>query len=145
MYNILNGKNSDIVFSFSYEQQYDFNKTFAQWQEECLEECGEEFVASVRRLGVIMFRIAMCISVLRLMEDGNFEENIVCLDIDYQTAKSITSVILQHNIKVFMTLPTITATSQPSKGTERTGTQTTLSESNVSYEKPCLSLMFLSL
>ena len=67
-----------------------------------------------------MFRIAMCISVLRLMEDGNFEENIVCLDIDYQTAKSITSVILQHNIKVFMTLPTITATSQPSKGTERT-------------------------
>ena len=120
LYNILNGKNSDIVFSFSYEQQYDFNKTFAQWQEECLEECGEEFVASVRRLGVIMFRIAMCISVLRLMEDGNFEENIVCLDIDYQTAKRITSVILQHNIKVFMTLPTITATSQPSKGTERT-------------------------
>lgn len=50
-----------------------------------------------------MFRIAMCLSVLRLTEDGNFEDNIVCLDIDYQTAKTIVSVILQHNIRVFLT------------------------------------------
>ena len=120
LFDILEGKDSDIVFSFTHEQEEDFNATFSQWQEECLADCGEEFVASVRRLGVVMFRIAMCISVLRLTEDGNFEDNIVCLDIDYQTAKAITTVILQHNIKVFFTLPMLSAPSQPSKGAERT-------------------------
>ena len=120
LFNILDGKNSDLIFSFTHEQQVDFNETFTRWQDECFADCGEEFVASVRRLGVIMFRIAMCISVLRLTEDGNFEDNIVCLDIDYQTAKAIVSVILQHNIRVFLTLPTGTAPVLQSKGTERT-------------------------
>ena len=63
----------DITFYFTAEQEADFNATFDQWQQEYVEACGEEFVATVRRLGVIMFRIAMCLSALRIMEDGNFE------------------------------------------------------------------------
>ena len=37
---------------------------------------GEDIIASVRRLGLITYRIAMIMSALRIMEDGCFEDNI---------------------------------------------------------------------
>ncbi len=67
-----------------------------------------------------MFRIAMCLSVLRLAEDGDFESDITCLDADYRTAKTIATVILRHNIRVFFTLPATAAPVHKSKGAERT-------------------------
>lgn len=112
LYNILHdGK--ELLFSLTAEQQRDFNHTFDAWQDEYVAVYGEEFVASVRRLGVITFRLAMCISVLRLAENGNFEDDIVCLDEDYASAKAIASVLIQHNAKVFSTLPTAPDTPQP--------------------------------
>ncbi len=118
LYNILKSADHDLKFRFTIEQEEDFNATFDALQDEYVAECGEEFVASVRRLGVIMFRIAMCISVLRLTEDGSFEDDITCLDIDYQTAKTIALTLIQHNAKVFSTLP---STPQPvmAKGGQR--------------------------
>ena len=94
----------DITFYFTAEQEADFNATFDQWQQDYVEACGEEFVATVRRLGVIMFRIAMCLSALRIMEDGNFEDTLRCLDEDYHTAKTIANVLIQHDARVFHTL-----------------------------------------
>ena len=99
----------DITFYFTAEQEADFNATFDQWQQEYVEACGEEFVATVRRLGVIMFRIAMCLSALRIMEDGNFEDTLRCLDEDYYTAKTIANVLIQHDARVFHTLANTTA------------------------------------
>lgn len=111
LYNILHdGK--ELLFSLTADQQQDFNHTFDAWQDEYVAVYGEEFVASVRRLGVITFRLAMCISVLRLAENGNFEDDIVCLDEDYASAKTIASVLIQHNAKVFSTLPTAPDTPQ---------------------------------
>ena len=88
LFKILQGLDHDLKFRFTIEQEEDFNATFDAFQADYVEENGEEFVASVRRLGVIMFRIAMCLSVLRLIEDGAFEDDITCLDIDYQTANT---------------------------------------------------------
>lgn len=105
LFKILQGLDHDLKFRFTIEQEEDFNATFDAFQADYVEENGEEFVASVRRLGVIMFRIAMCLSVLRLIEDGAFEDDITCLDIDYQTAKTIAGVLIRHNAKVFGTLP----------------------------------------
>ena len=107
-FNILKECN-DITFYFTAQQEADFNATFDQWQQDYVEACGEEFVATVRRLGVIMFRIAMCLSALRIMEDGNFEETLRCLDEDYHTAKTIANVLIQHDARVFHTLANTTA------------------------------------
>ncbi len=120
LFQILDAKSEYLNFSFTPEQGKDFDDTFARWQEDCLADCGEDFVASLRRLGVVMFRLAMCLSVLRLAEDGDFESDITCLDADYRTAKTIATVILRHNIRVFFTLPANAAPAQKSKGTERT-------------------------
>ena len=94
----------DITFYLTAQQEADFNATFDNWQQDYIESCGEEFIATVRRLGVIMFRIAMILSALRIMEDGNFEDTLRCLDEDYHTAKTIASVLIQHDARVFHTL-----------------------------------------
>ena len=75
-YNILRN-NKDLLFSLAPQQQEDFNATFDRYQTEYIDRCGEDFIASVRRLGVITFRIAMILSALRIMETGNFENDIV--------------------------------------------------------------------
>ena len=109
----------DITFYFTAEQEADFNATFDEWQQDYVESCGEEFVATVRRLGVIMFRIAMCLSALRIMEDGNFEDTLCCTDEDYRTAKTIADVLIKHDARVFHTLANTTAAPKTASAAQR--------------------------
>ena len=122
-YNILKAS-TDITFYFTAEQEADFNATFDEWQQTYVETCGEEFVATVRRLGVIMFRIAMCLSALRIMEDGNFEDTLRCLDEDYRTAKIIADVLIQHDARVFHTLANTTAAPRTALAAQRQSAHT---------------------
>lgn len=98
-------ENKDLKFRFTIEQEEDFNAVFGQYQDEFVNNYGDEFVASVRRLGVVTFRIAMILSALRMQEDGNFADDLVCLEQDYQVAKRILDVIIRHNARVFSELP----------------------------------------
>ena len=117
-FNILKAS-TDITFYFTAEQEADFNATFDEWQQTYVETCGEEFVATVRRLGVIMYRIAMCLSALRIMEDGNFEDTLCCMDVDYRTAKTIADVLIQHDARVFHTLANTTAAPRTASAAQR--------------------------
>lgn len=47
----------------------------------------------------------MILSALRIMEDGIIENNLTCLDTDYQSAMTMASVILRHNAHIFLSLP----------------------------------------
>ena len=95
----------EIHFSLTENQQLEFNKYFSDVQLQYAESLGTEIIASVRRMGLITFRIAMILSSLRIMEDGCFEQNLICQDTDFQTAMTITEVLLQHTAKVFRELP----------------------------------------
>ena len=117
-FNILKAS-TDITFYFTAEQEADFNATFDEWQQTYVETCGEEFVATVRRLGVIMYRIAMCLSALRIMEDGNFEDTLCCMDEDYRTAKTIADVLIKHDARVFHTLANTTAAPKTASAAQR--------------------------
>lgn len=117
-YNILKECN-DITFYLTAQQEADFNATFDRWQQDYVETCGEEFIATVRRLGVIMFRIAMILSALRIMEDGNFEDTLCCLDQDYHTAKTIAEVLIQHDARVFHTLAGTTPAPKTASAAQR--------------------------
>ena len=122
-FNILKAS-TDITFYFTAEQEADFNAPFDEWQQTYVETCGEEFVATVRRLGVIMFRIAMCLSALRIMEDGNFEDTLRCLDEDYRTAKIVADVLIQHDARVFHTLSNTTAAPRTASAAQRQSAHT---------------------
>lgn len=117
-------KAQDIRFALTPVQAADFNERFSSWQSEYNDRCGDEFVASVRRLGLITFRLAMILSALRIMEDGIIEDRLICLDTDYQSAMTIASVILRHNAHIFLFLPKAdTAQTTSSTTTARTTLQ----------------------
>lgn len=120
---ILSEYGSDILFSLTSGQQEDFNSLFDKWQSDYAAACGDEFIATVRRLGVITFRIAMLLSALRIMENGDFSPQLICSDTDYATAKTIAEVIIRHDERVFRTLATPTATIPFSTAAQRQSQQ----------------------
>ena len=107
----------DVQFTLSYTQKQRFNDFFDETQRSYAYTFGDDIVASVRRLGLILFRIAMILSVLRLMDsfpaasktaplsEVKKSKRIVCTDIDFQSALDIVKVLLLHTVEVFQSLP----------------------------------------
>lgn len=86
-------------------QQDEFNAFFDGIQKQYAALFGLDIVASVRRLGLITYRIAMILTTLRICDDGNISSTMVCNDADFRTALAMVNVLLQHTAKVFQTLP----------------------------------------
>jgi len=94
-----------IRFSLTPTQQAEFNKYFASMQDKYLALLGDDFLGSVRRLGIITFRLTMIFSVLRAMETGEISNPLVCVDDDFQAALSIIGVLMKHSSHIFSELP----------------------------------------
>ena len=58
-----------MVFRFTTPQKEEFNKFFSGIQEKYARLYGLDIVGSIRRLGLITYRIAMILTALRLMEE----------------------------------------------------------------------------
>jgi len=80
---------------------------FIQLQEKYIALNGMDFMATIRRLGLIAFRLAMTLTTLRIMETGNFSQKQVCQDSDFQRVLSMIRVLVQHSSQVFSQLPAI--------------------------------------
>lgn len=65
---------------------------------------GERYSATSHRLAWSFLRIAMVLSVLRLMETGTIPERIECSDTDFETTLDIIRVISVHNDYIFNVL-----------------------------------------
>jgi len=102
----------NIRFSLSSNQQTNFNQYFEQIQQQYWELLGNDYVGTIRRLGLITFRISMILTTLRIMDTGNISGTIVCSDTDFQIAMEILKVLLQHATFVFRHLPQATTTAQ---------------------------------
>lgn len=94
-----------IRFSLSVNQQKEFNQFFTEIQQEYSSLFGLDIVASVRRLGLITFRVAMILTSLRLMDGKPIQSVIVCDDTDFRTSLIMARVLLQHTAHVFGQLP----------------------------------------
>jgi hypothetical protein len=95
----------EIKFVLSSNQEFEFNSFFKKLQSEYLLLQGEEYVATVRRLGLITFRLCMILSALRLREHGVIDAELTCEDKDFQSALEMVKVLVLHSEKVFSNLP----------------------------------------
>ena len=98
-------ENARIKIRLTEEQGQAFNKHFDQLQAEYYAIFGDDTIASVRRLAVSTFRIAMILTALRMMEDRNFSTLRHVRDDDFTTAMTISSVLQQHMLRVISELP----------------------------------------
>jgi hypothetical protein len=113
LYKHLEYQSEPIRFCLTAGQQQEFNAYFSQTQNQYLCLYGADYLATVRRLGLITFRIAMIITTLRIMDDGNIHSPLVCMDKDFNTALSIVKVLVQHAAHVFRQLPAEAITKAP--------------------------------
>ena len=94
-----------IRFAFTTSQQEQFNAFFEQVQTEYSMLFGLDIVASIRRLGLITFRIAMILTVLNVQEYEDLSQILLCSDTDFSTTMTIVKTLLKHTSKVYETLP----------------------------------------
>ena len=66
---------------------------------------GLDILGSIRRLGIITFRIAMILATLRMCDTNGFVLTLVCSDADFRSALTMAKILLRHTEKVFCSLP----------------------------------------
>lgn len=99
-YDCLLQENS-MRFRLSAEQSKRFNAHFEQMQQRMYAVFKDDILASVRRLGLICFRIAMIISALRIKETGDLSQVFYCTDEDFDVALTIIDVLSVHTARIF--------------------------------------------
>jgi hypothetical protein len=113
LYKHLEYQAEPIRFCLTLAQQQAFNAYFAQTQNQYLCLYGADYLATVRRLGLITFRMAMILTALRIMDDGDIHSPLVCRDNDFNTALSMVKILVQHAAQVFQQLPSEAVATPP--------------------------------
>lgn len=103
-YKALNN-NPSIQIKLSHNQQIQFNEYFSKVQTKYLNIQTDDYIATIRRMGLNAFRLMMVITTLRIMEDGDCSTTRECDDIDFQNVLDVVTVLTQHSSKVFNDLP----------------------------------------
>ena len=97
-----------VKFRLTPAQKRRFNAFFMELQTEQANQIGDDMVASVRRLGLVCFRIAMILTVLRSVGSDSVEwgsvERVECDDRDFTTALELVNVLVAHTAMVYATL-----------------------------------------
>ena len=105
LYQILQDQPQPLQFRFTAEQGKVFTKEFDKIYKRNRMLLGNDFNANSRRLGLITFRIAMILRALRILEDGDYSNPLICNETDFQTAIQIVFTLEKHAIAVFQNLP----------------------------------------
>ena len=114
-------------FTLTPPQQQTFNQYFSHAQNQYLCLYGTDYLATVRRLGLITYRLAMILTTLRIMENpcqhsNSFEimsgavgcarsetrhitTQLTCSDTDFNTSLQIVKILIQHAAHVYNLLP----------------------------------------
>lgn len=106
IYHLLAARRAHPVrFTLTDRQKDTFNSFFERLQEEQHSMLGDDIIASVRRLGLIAFRIAMVLTVMHLADGdeapGEVAELLTCDDADFITAMTMVNKLLNHTTKVY--------------------------------------------
>ena len=82
-----------------------FLYTFSAIQDRYLDLQTDDYVATVRRMGLNAFRLAMILVALRTLEDGEITEQRECTNLDFENVMIMVKVLIKHSSRVFNCLP----------------------------------------
>jgi hypothetical protein len=95
----------DTIITLSKEQWQQLNSQCSIWLQDITTFTGEDAASIVKRLGLVLYRIAMLLTTLRKYENGEASETVECSDVDFNTAFQLVEIYLQHSILMFNNLP----------------------------------------
>lgn len=104
----LAARKDNLRFKLTPGQKRKFNSFFEDLQNEQVAMFGDDIVASVRRLGLIAFRIAMVLTALRFIDDSTVDiqniPEVICDDRDYEIAMTMVNQLINHTSMVYSNL-----------------------------------------
>ena len=107
LYSRLKGLDYKMEFVLTEEQIEKFNELFEHWQSDIADTYGVGITPSVRRMGLIAYRLAMILSVLRLDPHGQMPSVLVCQDTDFAFALDTVDILLGHTADIYEKLPAV--------------------------------------
>lgn len=109
LYDRLKALTSPIRFVMEPNQKMQFIPTFDAMLKEYKQLIGQHFHGALVRLALSGFRIAMILSVVRLLDEPERLEEAIqtglltCKQVDFEIALSLTSTLLEHSAMIFAT------------------------------------------
>ena len=97
--------NQPIRFSYTESQQQEFLEFFPKLNLYYLNVNPLDYDATVKRLGIIAFRISMILTAIRILETGDISAQLYCSDNDFQTTLTMVKALIKHSSKVYSSLP----------------------------------------
>lgn len=88
------------------EEQWKFLNSYGdRWLRQIVLFTGREASSMVKRLGLILYRIAMTLTAIRKFENADTSPSTLCDNIDFTSALKLCEVYLEHGILIFKSLP----------------------------------------
>jgi Protein of unknown function (DUF3987) len=111
----LSNKVLNFVEFLSNQEQIQFHLTEAQWEllnsygDDCLNTLStfisEDLASTSKRLGLILFRLAMILTALRYFDNAEGSNQFTCSDEDFDVALEMIKVYQEHSVFMFKELP----------------------------------------
>jgi len=96
---------SNTIIKLTREQWQTINEVGQKWLTEITIFTSEEAGSVAKRLGVILFRMAMIFTALRKFENAEVTQEVLCTDADFEIALSIANTFIEHSVIMFNNLP----------------------------------------
>ena len=84
-------------FTLADNQWKDLNQHFGKLLQKVSIFQRGEAMSIVKRMALILFRIAMLLTAIRRYEENSWAESFVCKEKDYQIAKMLVEVFMEHS------------------------------------------------
>lgn len=101
-----------ISFDLHTQHEEFFVMAFSKWKREIRELISQrsdfgqyDLDGSIHRLGLICFRLAMILTIIRRFETDNIESEMICSDEDFYTAFRLVEIAKNNAISVYTRLP----------------------------------------
>ncbi|MBC7524454.1 MAG: DUF3987 domain-containing protein [Flavobacterium sp.] len=95
----------EMILHLTEEQWAIFNPFFSSFLEQINTFVSEDALSVVKRLGLILYRFCMIFTAIRKFATNEHHKEVYCLDIDFETALTLTKTYIQHSIIMFTNLP----------------------------------------
>lgn len=95
----------DRNFELTERQWSNLNQKYTQLTSELSFLVGSDITSGIFRIALFQFRLAMLFSILRACERNQYDENIICEDIDFEISDRLIDVYLKHAMTVYRLLP----------------------------------------
>ncbi len=94
-----------VQFLLTPDQWKRLNEHFTRLLQESNAFFGTESLSSIKRLGAILFRIAMTLTACRRFENADASPMVTCDEADFKAASLLVEAYLQHALFLFEKLP----------------------------------------